>query len=64
MDVHIDEVVASVRAVDSQAIVSPAMLHRIVSAVLEELDRRQTDEALRRTERVVGRGITDTGGGR
>lgn len=57
MDVHIDEVVASVRAVDPSVLADPAVVERIVAAVIDELDRRSATEHRLRAERGIGRGV-------
>jgi hypothetical protein len=62
MDVHIEEVVASVTAVDSKSILAPPVLATIVQAVLaarDEIDARRSERA---TERAIGSSIRTTGG--
>ncbi|MFQ5812405.1 MAG: hypothetical protein ACE5I2_04330 [Anaerolineae bacterium] len=44
MDVHIGEMNSTVRATDSQSLVSPQILDQIVRAVLERLREEQARE--------------------
>jgi hypothetical protein len=64
MDVHIEEVVASVTAVDSNSILKPAVLATIVEAVLAARDQIDDRRAQRETERAIGPSIRTTGGPR
>lgn len=49
MEINIQEVVSSVRTVDSESLVSPAVLTRIVAAVTEAM--RQSEQQDRRSRR-------------
>ena len=45
MDIHIGEMTSTVRATDSQALLSPELLEKIVNAVIEEFkDRAERDQ--------------------
>lgn len=62
MNVHIEEVVASVTAVDSESILKPAVLATIVQAVLAARDQIDDQRAQRTTARAIGSSIRTTGG--
>jgi hypothetical protein len=53
-DVIIDEVVATVRAVDSASLLDPKLVRRLVQAVLAGADERQTRERRRHDETRIG----------
>lgn len=55
MEINIQEVVSSVRAVDSESLVSPAVLTRIVAAVAEAM--RQSEQQDRRGRRDTRIGV-------
>jgi hypothetical protein len=59
MDIHIDEIVSSVRAVDDKALLSPQVLGRIVETVLEAVERREKHGARVGAERSVTGGVAD-----
>jgi hypothetical protein len=44
MDVHVGEVNSTVRATDTQALLSPQVLNQIVQAVLERMREEQAHE--------------------
>jgi len=50
MDVHIDEMSTTVRVVDSQSVLSPAVLAQIVKAVIAAIDAREGTERIRHSE--------------
>ncbi|GAF48250.1 hypothetical protein [Rhodococcus wratislaviensis] len=50
MDVHIEEMHTAVRAVDAQALLTPAVLSQIVQAVLQELEHRAKGDQTRKSE--------------
>lgn len=51
MPVHIDEVTTNVRVVDPDALLSPAVLERIVAAVLKQLQAEEAQRRHRESER-------------
>jgi hypothetical protein len=53
-DVVIDEVVATVRAVDSTSLLDPKLVRRLVQAVLAGTDERHARERRRRDDVRVG----------
>lgn len=53
MDVHIGEMNSTVRATDSQALLSPQLLNQIVKAVLERLREEQAHEQRVASERSI-----------
>jgi hypothetical protein len=61
MNVHIEEVVASVTAVDSDAILAPAVLAAIVQAVLAARDEVDIRRGQREAERSIGSSIRTIG---
>jgi translation initiation factor 6 (eIF-6) len=68
MDVHIGEMNNTVRATDSQTLLSPQLLDRIARAVAEllqaEQKRQETAEADRRLRSGVSSDETQVRGGR
>lgn len=58
MDVHIGEVNTSVSATDSESLLNPRLLRRIVTAVLAELREQQAYEQRQQQERCLQPGIT------
>jgi hypothetical protein len=59
MDVNIQEVVSTVRAVDGDSVLSPRTLAGIVSAVLRAVEERQLHEQRVRAEQCVSRGLPE-----
>ena len=57
MDVHIGEVTSTVRATDSQSMLSPAVLRQIVNAVLAELKRQEQEEMRRQSDTRLEAGV-------
>lgn len=53
-DVIIDEIVATVRAVDSTALLDPKLVRRLVHAVLAGADEREARERRRLGDSQVG----------
>jgi hypothetical protein len=53
-DVIIDEVVATVRAVDSTSLLDPKLVRRLVLAVMTGMDERQAREHRRREDARIG----------
>lgn len=53
MDVHIGEMNSTVRATDTQALLSPQLLNQIVKAVLERLGAEQERERRIANERSI-----------
>lgn len=53
MDVNIEEVQTTVRAVDSQQLLAPEVMARIVAMVLAELERARALEAQRASDRAA-----------
>jgi hypothetical protein len=55
MDVEINEVVSTVRAVDGQALLSPQLLRRLVEAMMQAVnDHREHEERTQKENRVTG----------
>jgi hypothetical protein len=53
-DVIVDEIVATVRTVDSTALLDPKLVRRLVQAVLAGTDERRTRERRRRDDSRIG----------
>jgi hypothetical protein len=53
-DVIVDEVVATVRTVDSTSLLDPKLVRRLVQAVLAGADERQSRERRRRDDSRIG----------
>jgi hypothetical protein len=53
-DVIVDEIVATVRTVDSTALLDPKLVQRLVQAVLAGTDERRIRERRRRDDSRVG----------
>ena len=53
-DVIIDEVVATVRTMDSTSMLDPKLVRRLVSAVLNGADERKAREERRRKDARIG----------
>ena len=68
MDVHIDEMTSTVRAADSGTLLQPAVLERVVQAVLarvrEERDHQQRVASERRLTPSAAPDESITGGSR
>ncbi len=63
-DVIIDEVVATVRTVDSASLLDPKLVRRLVSAVLDGADERRAREKRRRDDaRIDDRGASEPSSG-
>jgi hypothetical protein len=58
MDVHIDDLVGTVRSVDGDALLTPQLLDRIVRAVLHEIEERRARERHLRSERRITAGVS------
>jgi hypothetical protein len=41
MDIHIENAIGTVKAIDGDSLISPQTLERIISAVLNAMDERQ-----------------------
>jgi hypothetical protein len=62
-DVVVDEIVATVRTVDSNALLDPKLVRRLVEAVLAGGDERKERERRRREDSRVGEEpVTDRSG--
>jgi hypothetical protein len=59
MDVHINEVVSTVRAVSGDALLSQRTLQKIVSTVLGAMKAQKADEEQRKRDRRVTNGARD-----
>jgi hypothetical protein len=53
-DVVVDEIVATVRTVDGNALLDPKLVRRLVQAVLAGADERQARERRRRDDSRIG----------
>jgi ABC-type nitrate/sulfonate/bicarbonate transport system substrate-binding protein len=62
MDVHIGEIVSTVRAVDGDALVNPQTLEKIVRAVLRAVDERDAHQRRVRAEQRVTSGVREEQG--
>jgi hypothetical protein len=62
MDVHIGEMNSTVRATDSQALLSPQALNQIVKAVLERLREEQAHEQRVINERSIRSSVLSNNG--
>jgi hypothetical protein len=59
MNVEINEVSSTVRTVDSQALLSPAVLERIIAAVMQAVKEGNAREERAQGERRVTGGVSD-----
>lgn len=59
MEVHIEEMQSTVHATDSESMLNPALMRRIVRAVLAELSDRQISEQRWQEERRLAQGASD-----
>jgi hypothetical protein len=59
MDVHIQEVVATVRAINSDTLLTQRTLSKIVTTVLTAARAERADEQRRKTDRRVTNGARD-----
>lgn len=59
MDVHIQEVVATVRSVSGESLLTQRTLHKIVSTVLAAAKAERADEDRRKKESRVTNGARD-----
>jgi hypothetical protein len=59
MQVNIEDVVSTVRTVDGEALLSPPILRRIVSAVLLAVDERESHARRVRAEQRIGGGVQE-----
>lgn len=57
MEVHIDEVASTVRAVDSETLLSPQTLRKILHAVMQALDEREQHRERVRAETRITHGV-------
>jgi len=53
MDVMIEEVVSRVRATDSESLLDPKVMAKIVAMVLEEMERKEALKAQRASDRAA-----------
>jgi hypothetical protein len=53
-DIVVDEIVATVRTVDSAALLDPKLVRRLVQAVLAGTDERRERERRRREDSRIG----------
>jgi hypothetical protein len=58
MDVEINEVRSTVRAVDGDSLLSPATLQRIVSIVLKAIEEHDGREKRVKAEQRITRGVS------
>jgi len=59
MDIEIGEIVATVRSVDADSILSPKTMQQIVKAVLRAVREDHEHESRARAERRVTSGVND-----
>jgi hypothetical protein len=63
-DIVVDEIVATVRAVDSTSMLDPKLVRRLVQAVLAGTDERRNREQRRREDSRIGEApVADKQGG-
>lgn len=62
--VRVREVVGSLKVVDSDALLTGAVLERIVQAVVQALAASKTDDERRRRDVRIGESCDDCGGDR
>lgn len=62
MDIDINEIVSTVRAVDGGTLVSPPVMRRIVEAVVEAVDQKMKHEKRVGEERKITGGVADEQG--
>lgn len=53
MQVHINEVVSRVRAVDGESLLTRDVLQRIVAAVVDALDEKRASESARKRDTQI-----------
>ena len=58
MDVYINEVASTVRAVDSETLLSPQTMRKILHAVMQALDERDQHRGRVRAETRITHGVT------
>lgn len=59
MDIEINEIVSSVRAVDGNALLSPRVLQRIVEAVVQAVEQKTAHDKRTRDERRITGGVAE-----
>jgi hypothetical protein len=57
MDIHIGEISSTVRAVDSDSLLTPQMMEKIVLAVLRAMEERELHHQRVRAETRVSGGV-------
>ena len=62
MDIHIGEMNSTVRATDTQALLSPQLLNQIVKVVLERLREEQAHEQRVANERSIRSSVLSNNG--
>lgn len=58
MEIHVAEMNSTVRATDTQMMLSPAMLQQIVEAVAAHLQEREAHEQRRQSETRIEQGAS------
>ncbi len=58
MDVQINEVQSTVRAVDGDSLLSPATLQRIINVVLQAVNDQESHRQRVRAEQRITRGVS------
>jgi len=56
MDVIVEEVVSTIRAVDSEALLHPRVVARLIQAVLTAVDEKQMRDRRRKDDARIGDG--------
>lgn len=59
MEVHIADVVSTIRTVDGEALLAPATMERIVRAVLRAIEEREAHQERVRAEQRITGGVRD-----
>jgi hypothetical protein len=57
MDIHIENAIGTVKAVDGDSLLSPQTLERIISAVLSAIDERQLRKDRSKADTSVTSGV-------
>jgi hypothetical protein len=58
MEVHINEIASTVRAMDSDTLLSPQTMEKILSAVLRAVEEREQYRDRVRAEQRITRGVS------
>jgi len=59
MEVNINEIVSNIKAVDSDTLLTPQVLHKIVNVVLETIHEEEAHRKRINWEQQVSKGVRD-----